>query len=129
MTRKILPDKRNHITQKAKIGANRTLYLSVDSDEAPNEVFLRVKGTEDAEKVVAYDVIARLISLALQYHVPMSEIGDLLLDTRDNTAGAVRGDDKIKFCSGTFDYIGKHLLVYYGGRPDLCIQPPPPVVE
>lgn len=120
MTRERLPDKRPHITQKAKLGPVRTVYLSVDSETNPKELFIRVKGNADAEKVTCYDAIARLASLALQYGVPAGEIGELLRDMKDDTGGPVRQDKFIKFCGGTLDYIGTHLLVYYAGRVDLA---------
>lgn len=119
MTREQLPSRRAHITKKVKIGANRTLYISFDSETDPKEIFLRIKGDTDAEKVVAYDSIARLISVARQYGVPIDALGNALHGTRDDTAGAVRHDPRIRFCGGTLDYIGTHLLVYFAGRDDL----------
>lgn len=122
-----LPPLRNHFTQKAKIGANRTIYLSVDSETTPHEIWLRIKGDADAEKVVCFDTIARLISHALQSGTSVEAIGLILRGTQDDTRGAVRHDDRIKFCSGTLDYIGTHLLVYYAGRDDLAHVEPPVV--
>jgi hypothetical protein len=47
-TRLVLPNRRNHITQKVKIAAQRTLYIyiSVHDDEHPAEIFLRLKGPD-----------------------------------------------------------------------------------
>lgn len=125
MTRAALPNRRAHITQKVKIGKDRTLYLSVDSETAPNEIFLRIKGDTDAEKVVAYDIIARLISLAVQSGITLEAVGKVLYGTQDGTRGPVRGDDRLKFCGGTLDYIGQHLLLYYAGWNDLAPRPTP----
>lgn len=62
------PTRRHHITQKVRIAGQRTLYLSVHDDAHPAEVFLRLKGTDcSSELIGVYDVIARLMSLALQY--------------------------------------------------------------
>ena len=67
-TRLMLPSRRNHITQKVKIAGQRTLYLSVHDDDQPAEIFLRVKGPDCSSELIGlYDVIARLMSLALQY--------------------------------------------------------------
>src|SRR6267143_3609883 len=67
-TRLTLPNRRNHITQKVRIGGQRTLYISVHDDAQPAEVFLRVKGADCSSELIGlYDVIARLMSLALQY--------------------------------------------------------------
>jgi ribonucleoside-diphosphate reductase alpha chain len=120
MGRTELPSRRRHITQKARIGPQRVLYLSVDDEQTPHELFLRIKGESGAEKVCCYDVIARLVSLALQEGVPLERIAERLRGTRSEPAGPVQGDALIKFCDGTMDYIGRHLLVYYCGRTDLA---------
>ncbi|HSF66291.1 MAG TPA: hypothetical protein VLA67_02570 [Nitrospiraceae bacterium] len=66
-----LPNRRNHITQKVKIAGQRTLYLSVHDDEQPAKIFLRVKGADCSSELIGlYDVIARLMSIALQYGAP-----------------------------------------------------------
>lgn len=67
-SRLLLPNRRNHVTQKLKVASQRTLYLSVHDDECPAEVFLRIKGADGATELIGlYDIIARLMSLALQY--------------------------------------------------------------
>ena len=64
--RRLLPNRRAHRTQKVKIAGHRTLYISVHNDERPAEIFLRVKGPDCSSELIGlYDVIARLISLAL----------------------------------------------------------------
>jgi hypothetical protein len=69
-TRLALPNRRNHTTQKVRIGGQHTLYLSVHDDPRPAEIFLRVKGPDCSSELIGlYDVIARLMSLALQYGV------------------------------------------------------------
>jgi len=74
-----LPSRRNHITQKVRIGNQRTLYISVHDDPSPAEIFLRVKGADCTPETIAlYDVIARLMSLALQYGASLEKLGDLL---------------------------------------------------
>jgi hypothetical protein len=72
--RRSLPSRRHHITQKVKIAGQRTLYLSVHDDPHPAEIFLRVKGLDCSSELIGlYDVIARLMSLALQYGAPACE--------------------------------------------------------
>lgn len=119
MPRKALPSRRNHITQRVKIGGKRTLYLSVDNDTEPSEIFIRIRGETGVEKVTCYDVIARLISLALQEGIALEAIAERLLATRMEPAGPVDGDEYVKFCDGTLDFIGRHLLIRYCGREDL----------
>lgn len=120
MKRRTLPDRRAHITQKVGIGAKRTLYLSVDST-TPSEVFIRVKQRQlDSEVVMLYDAVARIASLGLQYGVPLARIGETLLGTRSEPSGSVSGDGRIKFCNGSIDFVGRHVLVHYCGRTDLA---------
>ena len=58
------------ITYKVKVAGQRTLYISVHDHEQPAEIFLRVKGSDcSSELIRLYYVIARLMSLALQYGV------------------------------------------------------------
>lgn len=120
MPRKTLPSRRNHITQRVKIGGKRTLYLSVDNETEPSEIFIRIRGETGVEKTTCYDVIARLISLALQEGVALEAIAERLLATRMEPAGPVDGDARIKMCDGSLDYIGRHLLVMYCGREELA---------
>ena len=120
-TRLALPARRHHITQKVKIAGQRTLYLSVHDDERPAEIFLRVKGPDCSSELIGlYDVIARLMSLALQCGAPLEKVGDLLAGAKFKPCGAVSGNDRLKHCSSLPDLIGRHLLVEYCGREDLA---------
>ncbi len=120
MPRKTLPSRRNHITQRVKIGGKRTLYLSVDNETEPSEIFIRIRGETGSEKVACYDVIARLISLAIQEGVALESIAERLLATKMEPAGPVEGDEYVKFCDGSLDFIGRHLLIRYCGRDELA---------
>jgi hypothetical protein len=67
-TRRELPARHNHTTQKVRIADQRTLYISMHDDAQPAEVFLRLKGADCSSELIGlYDVITRLLSLALQY--------------------------------------------------------------
>jgi ribonucleoside-diphosphate reductase alpha chain len=119
-TRLALPNRRNHITQKVRIADQRTLYLSVHDDAQPAEVFLRVKGPDCSSELIGlYDVIARLMSLALRYGAPLAKVGDLLAGAQFAPCGPVSGHDRLKHCSSLPDLIGRHLLVEYCGRHEL----------
>jgi hypothetical protein len=119
-TRLALPNRRNHITQKVRIAGQRTLYLSVHDDEQPAEIFLRVKGSDCSSELIGlYDVVARLMSLALQYGAPLEKVGDLLAGAQFAPCGPVSGHDRLKQCSSLPDLIGRHLLVEYCGRHEL----------
>ena len=120
-SRRPLAPRRNHITQKAKIASQRTLYISVHDDERPAEMFLRLKGPDcSAELIGLYDVIARLASIALQHGHPLEKVGDLLSGAQFSPCGPVSGHDCIKNCLSIPDLIGRHLLVEYCGRDDLA---------
>ncbi|HEU0069439.1 MAG TPA: hypothetical protein VFQ26_09315 [Nitrospiraceae bacterium] len=116
-----LPNRRYPITQKLRIAGQRTLYLSVQDDEHPAEIFLRLKGSDCSSELIGlYDVIARLISLAMQYGAPLEKVGDLLAGVKFAPCGPVSGHDRVKSCTSLPDLIGRHLLVEYCGRRDLA---------
>jgi ribonucleoside-diphosphate reductase alpha chain len=75
------------------------------------------------EVIALYDVIARLASLALQYGVPIEEVGEMLRGPKFEPAGPVQGHPRIKNCSSLCDLIGRHLLVEYASRDDLAHVP------
>jgi len=82
-TRLTLPNRRQHTTQKVRIAWQRTLYISVHDDAQPAEIFLRLKGNDCSSELIGlYDVIARLMSLALQHGAPLEKVGDLLTGTK-----------------------------------------------
>lgn len=121
MTQRLaLPNRRGHTTQKVKVAGQRTLYIAVHDDTQPAEIFLRVKGPDCSSELIGlYDVIARLMSLALQYGAPLAKVGDLLAGAKFAPCGPVSGHDRIKHCSSLPDLIGRHLLVEYCGRHEL----------
>ncbi len=119
--RRQLPSRRDHVTQKVRIGGKRTLYVSVHADEHPGELFLRVKGRDcTSETIALYDILARLASLALQYGAPLAQVADMLHQTKFEPCGPVEGHSRIKFCSSVPDFIGRHLLVEYCGQEELA---------
>jgi hypothetical protein len=106
-----LSSRRNHITQKVRIANQRTLYISVQDDPSPAEIFLRVKGADCTPETIAlYDVITRLISIALQYGASLEKVRDLLTDAKFAPCGPVSGHDRLKHCCSLSDLIGRHLL-------------------
>jgi len=119
-----LPSRRHHITQKVRIADQRTLYISVHDDASPAEIFLRVKGADCTPETIAlYDVIARLMSVALQYGASLEKLSDLLTGAKFSPCGPVCGHERLKYCSSLPDLIGRHLLVEYCGRDDLAHVP------
>jgi ribonucleoside-diphosphate reductase alpha chain len=115
-SRRSLPPRRKHITQKVRIAGQRTLYIAVHDDEQPAEIFLRLKGRDCSSELIGlYDVIARLMSLALQYGAPLEKVGDLLAGAKFEPCGPVSGHDRLKQCSSLPDLIGRHVLLEHCG--------------
>ena len=122
--RLVLPARRNHRTHKVKIAGHRTLYISVHDDDQPAEIFLRVNGPDCSSELIGlYDVVARLLSVALQYGAPLETLGALLAGATFAPGGPVVGHARLKQCSSVPDLIGRHLLVEYCGREDLAHVP------
>ena len=125
MPRRSVPPRRNHITQKVRIAGERTLYVAVHDDEHPVEVFLRVKGPDCSSELIGlYDVVARLMSIALQYGAALLEkVGDLLAGAKFTPCGPIVGHDRLKSCTSLPDLIGRLLLVEYCDRHELAHVP------
>lgn len=110
-----LPARRNYITQKIRIGG-RTLYISAHDDQASAEIFLRVKGNNCTPETIAlYDIIARLMSIVLQYDASLEQVGDLLIGAQFAPCGPVSGHDRMKHCSSLPELMGQHLSIEYCG--------------
>ncbi len=119
-----LPARRQHVTQKVRIAGQRTLYISVHDDARPAEIFLRLKGLDCSSELIGlYDVMARLLSVALQYGASLEKLGDLLAGAKFEPCGPVSGHDRLKHCSSLPDLIGRHLLVEYCGREEMAHGP------
>jgi hypothetical protein len=116
--RRTLPARRHYITQKIKIKGQRTLYLSVHDDTRPTEIFLRLKGSDCSSELIGlYDVMARLMSVALQYGaLQLEKVGDLLAGTKFAPCGPVFGDARFRYYASLPDLIGRHLLIEYWTR-------------
>jgi hypothetical protein len=101
----------HHFTQKLNIAGQCTLYMSVHDDARPAEVFLRGKGPNCSSELIGlYDVIARPMSLSLQYGAPLEKVGDLLAAAKCVPCGPFVGHDRIKHCTSLQEVIGRHLL-------------------
>lgn len=115
-----LSDRRNTIRQKAVISGQR-VYLDVGlyEDGRPGEVFIVVEKT-GSEVRWMFDEIARLASKLMQYGCPVEEVAEGWVGTKGKIAGPVTHDERIKNCTSVLDYVGRHLLVNFGGRDDLA---------
>ena len=63
------------------------------------------------------------ISLGLQYGVPLDEFVDAFIETKFETSGEIKGNDRILNASSILDYIFRELAISYLGREDLAHTP------
>ena len=79
---------------------NARSTCSVHDNEYPSEILPRVKvPTAPRDLIGLYDVVARLMSVALQYGAPLEKIGDLLAEAKFAPCGPMSGHDRIEYCS------------------------------
>lgn len=117
-----LPDRRESVTHRVTIGSCK-IYLTVgfyDPEKTRvGEVFIALEKT-GAERRWMMDEIARLASKLLQRGASLEEVAEMWLGTKSELGGPVRGDDLIKNCTSTLDYIARKLLIDYCGRAELA---------
>lgn len=111
-TRRKLPPRREHVTTKLRVlgPQPRTVYVTLHDDPEPAEVFIRVRGANLPDEVLAlYDVLARMVSLALQSGAPLAKVAAMLEGVQASPAGPVQGDGRLRFCRSVPDLIGRSL--------------------
>ena len=106
---------RNHVPLKVRIAGQHETYLSVHDDEQLTQMFLLVKGAHCSLK---FDVSARLLSLALQYSLPLEKVADLLAGAKFTPCAPISGHEHIKSCLSLPDAMGPDLLAGYCDRCD-----------
>ena len=83
---------------------------------------MRLKGSDlSCELIGFYDVIARLMSLALQHGAPLEKVVDLLAGAKFAPCSPLSGHARIKHCSSLPDLTSRHLLVKCGGPHELIM--------
>jgi ribonucleoside-diphosphate reductase alpha chain len=122
--REYLPWRRQHpanFDQKVKIGDNGlSLWVEVNHypDGRPGEVWIKVSH-EGSTLRAAFDLAAMMISVGLQYGVPVKEYVDRLIDLKFEPAGIVEGHDRIKMAQSIADFVGRELGITYLDRDEL----------
>ena len=132
-----LPDTRNAINHKFDVGGHEG-YLNVGlyEDGSPGEVFITM-AKEGSTIGGLMDTIATLVSLALQYGVPVESLVRKFEHMRFEPSGMTRNQE-IPFAKSLVDYIFRWLAMEFvpGYRAAKCPQatgeeeaggPPPPV--
>ena len=110
-TRTILPSRRLCTTQKLTIyGEKGKSNYYVTTDESLQEVFISVEKTGSEHRALL-DCVGRLISLGLQYGIPLSVFIELLEGSKFAPQGSVVGHPTIKFAWSPLDLVARYLAV------------------
>lgn len=124
--REKLPDRRRCITQRIKVN-NQTVHFSIGlyADGRPGELFIDIQRLGTATKAW-YGSAARLISLMLQYGVPLSEIIDTLVGncTEPNGSVSVTGHSIITNAVGVLDAIMRSMALDFLAKERPIIECP-----
>jgi ribonucleoside-diphosphate reductase alpha chain len=119
-TRRRLPSKRHGITQEAKVGGNKIFLRTGEYEDGTlGEIFIDMH-KEGAALRSVMNCFAMLVSMALQYGVPLDVLVEQFVFTRFEPQGPVQGHDRVKFATSVIDYIFRTLGVEYLKRDDLA---------
>ena len=118
-----MPDRRKWYIQKATIG-NHKVYLHTGEyeDGKIGEIFIDTSKEGELVKALMNN-FAIVISLGLQYGVPLDEFVNAYVDTKFEPSGKVNGNDRILSASSILDYIFRELAISYLNREDLAHTP------
>ena len=118
--RRRLPAKRHGLTQEAKVGGNKVFLRTGEyEDGSLGEIFIDMH-KEGAALRSVMNCFAMLVSIALQYGVPLEILVEQFVFTRFEPQGPVQGHDRVKFATSVIDYVFRALGVEYIGRDDLA---------
>lgn len=110
-TRCRLPDRRRHHTDTVRIGG-QTLHYSLGRypDGKLGEVFIDLQRSGSAIRAWS-GAFALLMSLMIQYAIPLDEIADALDGINSEAFGLVpvTGHPNIKECGGVLDFFARVL--------------------
>ena len=114
--RRRLPDERESITRKVEI-AGHDFYITVGlypDDHQPGEIFIR-SAKEGSTLAGLLDTIGILLSLALQYSVPLKAITDKLAFSSFEPAGFtnVKG---IEYAKSPVDFLARWIAIRFLSR-------------
>ena len=119
-SRRRLPAKRYGITQEAKVGGNKIFLRTGEYEDGTlGEIFIDMH-KEGAALRSVMNCFAMLVSIALQYGVPLETLVEQFVFTRFEPQGPVQGHDRVKFATSVIDYVFRALGVEYLNRDDLA---------
>src|SRR4051812_1417623 len=129
MSRRKLESKRHGITQEAKVGGNKIFLRTGEyNDGSLGEIFIDMH-KEGAALRSVMNCFAMLVSIALQYGVPLEVLVEQFVFTRFEPQGPVQGHDRVKFATSVIDYVFRALGVEYLRRDDLAHVTPEEAAE
>ncbi|MFN2548202.1 MAG: vitamin B12-dependent ribonucleotide reductase [Myxococcales bacterium] len=118
--RRRLPSKRHGLTQEAKVGGNKVFLRTGEYEDGTlGEIFIDMH-KEGAALRSVMNCFAMLVSMALQYGVPLDVLVEQFVFTRFEPQGPVQGHDRVKFATSVIDYVFRALGVEYLKRDDLA---------
>jgi ribonucleoside-diphosphate reductase alpha chain len=118
--RRRLPSKRHGLTQEAKVGGNKVFLRTGEYEDGTlGEIFIDMH-KEGAALRSVMNCFAMLVSMALQYGVPLDVLVEQFVFTRFEPQGPVQGHDRVKFATSVIDYVFRALGVEYLERDDLA---------
>jgi len=127
--RRRLPSKRHGLTQEAKVGGNKIFLRTGEYDDGSlGEIFIDMH-KEGAALRSVMNCFAMLVSMALQYGVPLEVLVEQFVFTRFEPQGPVQGHDRVKFATSVIDYVFRALGVEYLRRDDLAHVTPEEAAE
>jgi len=110
--RRRLPNDRKSITHKFTVGDQEGyLIVGLYEDGSPGELFITASKQGSTVSGLA-DAVAIMVSLALQYGVPLEAIIDKFKHTRYDPSG-MTGNTKIPLTSSLMDYVSRWLEIKF----------------
>ena len=118
--RQFLPDERNSITHKFRVGDQEGyITLGLYDDGRPGEIFVKIN-KEGSTVSGLTDAVAKLASIALQYGVPLEELAPKMRNTRFEPYGPT-GNPEVSWATSVIDYIFHWLQVRFGTEPPAAV--------
>jgi ribonucleoside-diphosphate reductase alpha chain len=120
LPRRILPQRRQGYTQKARVAGNKVfLHTGEYEDGTLGEVFIDMH-KEGAFLRSMMNCFSIAVSMGLQYGVPLERFVAQFVFTRFEPSGIVQGHTRIKMATSILDFIFRDLAIHYLGRDDLA---------
>ncbi len=116
-----MPTERNSVTKKLNLG-DLEGYITVGfyPDGKPGEVFLTIHKGGTMERGLLH-ALALMISMALQYGIPLSAVTSKLRSLHFEPCGVTR-DPKIHMVDSIVDYIARYLELRFLPEGEPCTQ-------